>query len=940
VNRRFVVIDLETTGHSPKQGDKIIQVAAVVIEKGKIVERFASFVNPKTPIPSFIEQLTNINDEMVKDAPLFEQVAPQVLKLLDDAYFVAHNVAFDLSFLQAGLHECGYDTLYNSTIDTVELARILLPTAEGYKLSQLAEILHINHENPHQADSDAEVTAHVLLSLLQKLYSLPLVTLKQLYTLSLHLKSEISELIDDIMEAKQGLLKENEQLFHLVHGVALKKKRQVEKELPGSLRSFEEFSKTKEELFQQVLLHYENRPAQWNMMNMVHEALSTHQHALIEAGTGTGKTLGYLIPSVYYAKQFEKPVVVSTHTVSLQQQIMDRDIPLLRKLMPFSFNVAILKGRHHYLNLRKFINWLKERETNYDAILTKAKILVWLTETETGDIDEINLPSGGKLFWERINDEHPSPLDFRYPWAKFSFYQRARKQSNEADIVVTNHRLLFMDLMSDQPLLPDYDNVILDEAHHIEDIAGEQFGIQVDYFQAHSIFSRIGTLDRDGLLADVKGVLERSSLSGAPDVWQLHLIIKELTTELDDLFRLIHAFVSKRMNGTEGGRVSFRYDEKTADDAGWLGIRELASRVQFLFYDFLREFDQLKTSIEQSDAQWTRKEQGIFSDFYEACREIEQIKMKLQHLLLEEKEEEVAWFEIEPKGAANATFLYSQPIDISEQLADFFFAKKRSAILTSATLTVNGSFDYMIRELGLYDFQPLQLIVPSPFDYNKQAKVFIPKDMPSINSVSLEEYSMILAERIIDIASVTEGRMLVLFTSNEMLRETYHYVKELNQLEEYVLLGQGVSSRNRTRLLKDFVQFEKSILFGTSSFWEGIDIPGQHLSCLVMVRLPFSPPNEPIMAAKTAKLKQSGLNPFMEYSLPQAIIRFKQGFGRLIRTKKDQGVMFIFDNRISTTKYGKYFLRSLPSMTVREQPFDQLLEELKEWWTNSSKMER
>ncbi|MFC3884217.1 ATP-dependent DNA helicase DinG [Bacillus songklensis] len=940
MNRRFVVVDLETTGHSPKQGDKIIQVAAVVVEKGKIVERFASFVNPKTHIPSFIEQLTNINDEMVKDSPLFEHIAPDVLKLLDDAYFVAHNVAFDLSFLQAELHECGYDTLYNSTIDTVELARILLPAAEGYKLSQLAETLHIKHENPHQADSDAEVTAYVLLSLLEKLHSLPLVTLKQLYAFSLHLKSEISELIEEIMETKQELLKENEQLFHLVHGVALKKKQPIEEELPQPPRSFEEFNETKEEVFSRVLPHYENRPAQWNMMSMVHEALSTHQHALIEAGTGTGKTLGYLIPSVFYAKQSEKPVVVSTHTVSLQQQIMDRDIPILRQLMPFSFKVAILKGRHHYLNLRKFINWIKERETNYDAILTKAKILVWLTETETGDIDEINLPSGGKLFWERINDGHPSPLDFRYPWVKLSFYQRARKRSNEADIVVTNHRLLFMDLMSDQDLLPDYDNVILDEAHRIEAIAGEQFGIQVDYFQTHSLFSRIGTLDCDGLLADIKEILEQARLSGKPDVWQFHLIIKELKTELDDMFRLIHAFVSKRINDGEGGRVSFRYDEKVAYDAGWIGIRELASRVQFLFCDYLREFDQLKASIEQSGVQWTRKEQGVFSDFYEACEEVGQIKLKLQHLLLEEKEEEVAWFEIEPKGAANATFLYSQPIDVSEQLADCFFAQKRSAVLTSATLTVNGSFDYMIRELGLYDFQPLQLTVPSPFDYNKQAKVLIPKDMPSINSISLEEYSMILAQRIIDIASVTEGRMLVLFTSNEMLKETYHYVKELNQLDEYVLFGQGISSRNRTRLLKDFIQFEKSILFGTSSFWEGIDIPGQHLSCLVMVRLPFSPPNEPITAAKTAKLKQDGLNPFMEYSLPQAIIRFKQGFGRLIRTKKDQGVMFVFDNRISTTQYGKYFLRSLPSMDVREQPFDQLLKELEDWWTNSGNMER
>ncbi|HWO95500.1 MAG TPA: ATP-dependent DNA helicase DinG [Bacillus sp. (in: firmicutes)] len=939
MNKRFVVIDLETTGHSPKQGDKIIQLAAVIVENGKIVERFSSFLNPDMPIPAFIEQLTNIDDDMVKDAPFFEQVAPNVLKLLEEAYFVAHNVAFDLSFLQAELDGCGYDTLYNSTIDTVELARMLLPTAEGYKLSQLAEELNLEHENPHQADSDAEVTAYVLLALLDKLQSLPLITLKQLCTLSLHLKSEISELIEEIIEEKAAVLKENEQSFHIIHGVALKKKQSLEENLKEQLYSFDEFQEMKETFFTQALPHYENRPMQEAMMKMVNEALSTHQHALVEAGTGTGKTLGYLIPAVFHAKQQKKPVVISTHTVSLQQQIVDRDVSILHKLIPFSFQTAILKGRHHYLNLRKFINWLKERETNYDAILSKAKILVWLTETDTGDIDEINLPSGGKLFWERINEDHPSPLDFRYPWVKFSFYARARKRADEAHLVITNHSLLFMDLMSTQSLLPDYDNVIMDEAHHIAGIAGEQFGVQIDYFQINALFSRIGTLEKDGLFANVKEIVEKTALSTVPGIHQLHLILKELQTELDALFRFIHAFVSKRVRSGEGGRISFYWDKETMNAPGWFNVRELAARVQFLLHDFLHEFKHIKGSLEQLKVEWTRKEQGVLSDFYEACEDVEQIKAKLHHLLLSERDEEVTWFEIEPKGAANAAFLYSQPINISDHLADLFFAKKRCAILTSATLTVNGSFDYMIRELGLYDFQPLQLTVPSPFDYHKQAKILIPQDMPPVNSVSLEEYSMILAERIIDIASVTEGRMLILFTSYDMLKETFSYVKELNQLDEYVLLGQGVSSRNRTRLLKDFIQFEKSLLFGTSSFWEGIDIPGHHLSCLVMVRLPFSPPNEPVMAAKTAQLKQEGLNPFMELSLPQAIIRFKQGFGRLIRTKNDRGVMFVFDNRISTTQYGKYFLRSLPLMNISEKPFDDLLEELKEWRVHSSNME-
>ncbi|WP_237071906.1 ATP-dependent DNA helicase DinG [Priestia flexa] len=929
MNKRFVVVDLETTGHSPKQGDQIIQFAAVVVENGRIVERFSTFLNPNIPIPPFISQLTNIHQKMVEDAPTFEDISEKIIELLEDAYFVAHNVAFDLNFLQESLAQSGYDKLYPSTVDTVELARMLLPTVEGYKLNQLAEYLNLNHDQPHQADSDAEVTAKILLLLMEKLNSLPLATLKQLYTLSLHLKSEIGELIQGIMNEKQDDYHEG---YDFVHGLALRKQRPVVK--PSEvLVTYEEFQEQRETLAS-VFSSFEKRTGQEKMMNAVHESLMDNEHALIEAGTGIGKTIAYLIPSAFYAQQHKKPVVVSTHTVTLQQQLMERDIPMLKKLMPFELSAAILKGREHYLSIRKFNQFLKERNHNYDVILTKAKLLIWLTETDTGDVDEINLPSGGKLFWEQLNESNPSHLDFKHPWNQYSFYNRAQERAAQAQIIITNHRLLLLDVVSKRNLLPSYEQVVIDEAHHFDTIASEELGGRLDYFSIHALLSRIGLLDDKGLLNKVHKLCQKHDIR--LNTKKLEEMLEKLRIECDDLFRLVHAYVMKKNKQTDSeiGRVSYRYNVQEENTLHWHTIQEQASRVRFLMNDILSLLHADFQVMDSYQEQLTKREQSHIHELTSAIEQFHHLSSEFADFFFQPHLEEVTWIEIEPKGAANATFLYRQPLSVADTLADTFFAKKQSVILTSATLTVNHSFSYIIEQLGLYDFQPLQMTIPSPFDYRSQAKVYIPKDMPAVNDVTLEEYSAIMAESILDIASITKGRMLVLFTSYEMLKMTYQYMKELNDLEEFVILGQGVTTRNRNRLLKDFAQFSQSILLGTNSLWEGIDLPGELVSSLIIVRLPFASPRHPFLKAKFEQLRKEGKNPFMDYSLPQAVIRFKQGFGRLIRTKQDKGSIFILDNRMITTMYGSHFLHSLPDVDIVSESFSVALHDFEAWWTS------
>lgn len=311
--------------------------------------------------------------------------------------------------------------------------------------------------------------------------------------------------------------------------------------------------------------------------------------------------------------------------------------------------------------------------------------------------------------------------------------------------------------------------------------------------------------------------------------------------------------------------------------------------------------------------------------------EIEGLQEGIKKIILKPSEDSVAWIEVDARSLQNATTIYTQPVTISTQLREEFFDTKKSVILTSATLSVNDSFDYMMRETGLDVTSCLTKQIESPFRYEEQVQLIIPTDLPEVNTVSVDDYVASISEHIISIAEATRGRMLILFTSYDMLRRTYTLLKESGLLEDYVLIGQGVTGGSRMRLTRSFQRFDKAILLGTSSFWEGIDIPGEDLSCLIIVRLPFSPPNEPITEAKSHFIKKNGGNPFADFSLPEAIIRFKQGFGRLIRSNDDRGLVIVFDKRLYTTSYGKAFLRSIPPVPVKKLDINDTIDLIHRW---------
>nr|WP_263325930.1 ATP-dependent DNA helicase DinG [Neobacillus sp. Marseille-Q6967] len=930
MSNKFVVVDLETTGNNPKKGDKIIQFAAVVIEDGTIKESFSSLVNPKKEIPIFIEELTGLDDTMVKDAPLFSEIAPRVNELLDGAYFVAHNVLFDLSFLQEELIQAGFEGFYGSVLDTVEMARILFPTADGYKLSDLAAKENLNHDRPHQADSDAQVTAELFLILMERLGQLPSMTLQQLANLAGGLKSDLQQLIEEILSEKNQIDENLAETIEIFQKLALKKQVPFNRMGTSSVgESYPENDEEKIALLRKGIEKFHKRIGQFKMMDGVFDSFKNEHHTLIEAGTGVGKSLGYLLPAAYFARLKKEPVVVSTHTIQLQEQIMNKEIPLLSRMLPFEIKSVLLKGRNHYICLEKFSRALLEENDNYDTTLTKMQILVWLTETETGDRDELNLSSGGNLFWNKVKNEH-TIIPKNKIWLENDFYLRAKRAVEDADLIVTNHSLLLSNLSSDERILPEFDYVIIDEGHHFDKVASQFFGHTLDYLTTRILFSQFGQYEQKQLFYEFVKILESQNIGEMQEKQKVNQMIVELTYEMDEFFRLISIYAKTKSGARKGinrPKIRFSRDDKGKETKA---LVHSAERFSFLIKDLHTILSKHLEIVMNKKEFLSSQQKGKLEEFVSFIHDLEELKHSIQNCFMKDSLD-VKWIEIDFRSQQNVTTFFAQPAFVASSLRERFFKVKKGVVLTSATLTVNQSFDYILNELGLDSSLTKTMTISSPFEYKNQVQLLIPEDLPEINTVSLEEYVISITEHIITIAEATKGRMLILFTAYDMLKKTYDLIKESGFLHDYAMIAQGITGGSRTRLTRNFQRYDKALLLGTSSFWEGIDIPGEDLSCLVIVRLPFSSPDEPLTEAKCQIIKQQGGNPFNKYSLPEAIIRFKQGFGRLIRTETDRGIMIVFDKRIITTRYGKNFLQSIPSVPIKKGSIDELVDIINTW---------
>ncbi len=621
---------------------------------------------------------------------------------------------------------------------------------------------------------------------------------------------------------------------------------------------------------------YEYRAGQIQMAEAVLRAFEQKKHLIVEAGTGTGKTLAYLVPAIAAALGKKKRIIISTGTKNLQEQLMEKDIPFLQKVLPKKFSAAYMKGRSNYACLNRIAKAENQPILEgLDEMDYFDEVRHWARESATGDRSElINLPEN-LSFWSRINAKSETCLGQKCPDFEPCFITRMRGRAEEADIVIVNHHLFFADLNirgnEYGRVLPDYAAVIFDEAHLIEDIAADYFGFQVSSFQIDElvrdadnlpITDAIVTRDLTKLCARIIGLADQFWVRFAQ------------TRGQDGRFPLLpNAFAQKGRDGdintTPLGEAYFALDSA---------------------------LERLETALDIFADKMTEAESLI--------RRVRQTRFDLDFVCTQAEKNYVYWLEKRGRGM----FLRASPIDVSTLLQEKLFDKVETVVMTSATLSTGGKFDFIKDRLGLDNGKTDTLLAPSSFDYQRQAIIYLPKAMPEPSS---PDFSQMAASEIIKLLNVTGGYAFVLCTSNYSMNALYELVSMRVNFPCFV---QG--SMAKAGLLEKFRQTPNAVLFATSSFWQGVDVRGDQLSCVIIDKLPFAVPSDPIVAARTRFIDENGGKSFFDYSVPNAIISLKQGIGRLIRSSTDKGVIAILDSRLRTKGYGRDFLNSLPKTKI------------------------
>jgi ATP-dependent DNA helicase DinG len=633
---------------------------------------------------------------------------------------------------------------------------------------------------------------------------------------------------------------------------------------------------------ERAIPHYEDRAEQRAMSEAVARALAEARPLIVEAGTGTGKTLAYLVPAL----QSGKRVVVSTGTRALQDQIARHDVPLLRSILSAPFAAVVLKGVGNYICQRR----LAELASRGAPDVSLAALLDWSAETETGDRAEVEWLAESAPLWSEVTTTPDARIGPRCPHFERCFITQARRLAEKAQLVLVNHHLYFADraLRAVHPgarVLPDHDAVIFDEAHQLEDVATEHFGARVS---TH----KLAELMRDAQLA----------LAGLP-LWTGHAatdVIHDVERAGLQLFALVRPVLS----AGDAGRVPlptglFDHPER---QTAWFrldtALEELAR---------LAEADG-EPSPDGDDAAKRASLAGL-------ARRARQVRDDLATIAEQRQRSHVYWGEVRPTG----TFLTASPIDVADLVRRHVVRAGPTAVFTSATLAAAGDFSYTRSRLGLDDADELQ--VASPFDYERQAMLYVPRDLPSV----ADGFTPAAAERTRELLAITQGRAFLLFTSHRALREAAALLAVL----PFPRLVQGDAPR--ASLIDRFRATPNAVLFGTGSFWEGVDVPGDALSLVVIDKLPFAPHTDPLVAARMQLCADAGADPFDQIQVPAAAISLKQGFGRLIRRRDDRGIVAILDGRIVTRTYGRVFLDTLPAGLPRTS----VLEQVRRWWSKS-----
>ncbi len=932
----FIVIDIETTGLDPSTCE-IIELGAARFDKGVLIDKFSELVKPPLAIPHEITRLTGITNAAVKAAPKIDTVIAKFEPFIDGtAWVVGHNVSFDLSFLKSHFPKKKFSAIEARTLDTAVLSRVLYPRLPRYGLASLVEYFKISRRRAHRALDDCLTTGDVFLALIGHLAALAPAS-----------RESIGRLLfgaDGLETFRQGLA-EIKPVPKVLTSLALPEGAATEDDLFPDNVAGEAPEKACEDylpvdkaavencflpggLLSKGIASFEYRPQQTKMAIKVAQAFNQSNFLLAEAPTGVGKSLAYLLPASWWASQNRERVIISTQTKSLQSQLFYKDLPQIQNAVTYKFKTVLLKGKSNYLCYYKYYELLAEAETGFSKRDREAlaSLTLWSNSTKTGDVGECHgfNPSQNQYLWSRISCEGSFCLGQACVYADRCFLLKVRREAQTAQVIVTNHHLTFADFASGGELALGAGNIIFDEAHNLEKVAASYLGNVVDKRNIDNLLSDMyaSRPAQSGFLPNLKMSL---LLRGSDDDLERQVDkvidgIMNVSYASTHFFEILAEKIQTSQGGSEARDVPF---DATNNPCDFAEREELLEQMGQL----LERADDLLESIRELDSLQKRREIIIRLEAFSS--DLKSLRAVAGDVLYASDGEYVYWIE-KPTSARYAPRLLSAPLEVGKLLDKKFYDHLKTAVFTSATLTVERNFSYIIQRLGLDSSSKDRLdtiCLDSPFDIDANVAVVLAGYLPSPKQYDFEAAAN---ESLKEILTTGARKAMVLFTSHRSLRGSAESLREHLEKNGIELFSQE-GSYSSDRIFRRFKAAKKAVLLGTDTFWEGVDLPGDLLELLVLFKLPFTVPDRPWFKANLEKIEKSGESSFARLSLPEAVVKFRQGFGRLIRTSQDRGCVVVLDSRLEKTSFGRVFLNSVGGTKFKCASSEQAAKTIKDW---------
>lgn len=892
--QRYAVVDLETTGNQI-QYDEIIQIGITFIEDQQIVDTYHTYVKTDLEIPSFIQALTNINELDLQDAPYFDEISKSLFVMLKDCVFVAHNVLFDLNFLKAHFEKYQIEFEPKLIIDTMELFKIAFPTEESYQLSELSQSLKVDLNQAHSADEDAKATALLFIKAIQKIKDLPIDTVKQLYYLSKSLKYDLKDILFEIVRTSQNTVK-NSSKIKKYQNINYLKQTPIRKSKNSEIITIDE-------AYDRILktFNFDYRKEQYQLVQQLFDSLMHNENALIEAPLGSGKSMSFVLASLLYYLETGEHILVSTHTKLLQNQLLEQEFNKVLNALDLDLKAMIIKSKDHYISLGLILNILQDDTDNYEATILKMQLLVWILETETGDIEEIHLKGGQKVFFDQKRTTYvPFKNDIHY-------YQFIKESAQSVEIGITNHAHLLQHSTEDT-VYQLFKHIIVDEAHRIQDYALNQVTDNLSYQHIKYHLGLLGKNEQEKLFRRLDKLENRRIIEQYPidpiDIYQLKKDIELLHEQNENLFDELMDQINQKhkSQNDDEQQIHYIYD---------IDVTKLSEIFKLQIGTINQILSRFKSSTHAHVKAFKKELIYIYHQY-----------TKIYNVI---KSGQVPYVSIKKLTQKSTLSLFVKKEEVKDLLNQVFIEQFNSNIFISGTLTVNESFT-SFKSMFPKNIEFNTYYLNDIYDLKNQAACFVPKNMPSYQFHNQDDYIETIVHYLSTFVSETNQKCLVLFTNYSMLYQAYRYMEELEIFDDYVLLMQQQHS-HVYKIVQQFNQFDKTILLGTLSFFEGFDYQSSGIKCVMMIKLPFIHQDDP----RYHLMKDEFENPFKDFVLPDAVTKFRQGIGRLIRNKNDQGLLVCFDRRILDSNYSKFFINALGEIPVIEGDINNFQDKLRKY---------